>query len=171
MPEHNRHGRWSVWCLPLALCCAAGTARAIPAPVPDEQLEASAHAIVEGTVISVTYLRSTTRGSYTTAQYRGKLKVQHVSKGDLKPGAVLPLRWGVERWVGKGPKPPGRGQKPAFSCCERARVYLFTSRSKKTGKLRYHVSAKRLIKAAPSYVTLTAKNRTVRCAGGKPARR
>jgi hypothetical protein len=92
-----------------------------------------------------------------------------VSKGDLKPGAVLPLRWAVERWVGKGPQPPGRGQEPAFHCCEQARVYLFTS--KKRGKTLYHVSAKRLIKAAPSYATPTARKRTVRCSGGEPARR
>jgi len=158
--------RTLVHSLPLALCCAAGAAHAIPAPIPVEKLEADAQAIVEGTVVSATYLKTRTRGSYATALYKGALKIRTVIKGELKRGRSLPLYWSAESWIGKGPEPPGRGKKPAFYPCEQVRVYLW--RSKDEGATRYHVSGRRLLRAPPTYTSPSDKHRTIRCVRGKP---
>lgn len=158
--------RWLLRCLTLALCCSGAAAQAIPAPVPLEQLEADARDIVEGTVVSATFLKLKTQGSYAMAIYSGVLKIKQVLKGDLKPGADLPLHWGAESWIGKGPQPPGRGQEPAFYPCEVVRVYLWRSQDK--GKTRYNVSGRHQLRAPPTYAAPSAKRRTLRCVRGKP---
>jgi hypothetical protein len=153
------------WWLPLAWCCGGAVAHAIPAPVPIEKLEASAHAIVEGTVVSTTYVKATTRGDYVTAHFRGELKISRVSKGELKPGQTLPLRWGTERWIGKGLRPVGRSREPSFIVCERVRVYLY--RLKHKGRVRYTVGGRRLVKPPSTYKSPSAKQKTLRCVEGK----
>jgi hypothetical protein len=148
--------------LVLSLALSSGAAHAIPAPIPEEQLEADAKAIVEGRVVTATFVKATKTSTYATAHYRGALKVLRVKKGDLKVGATIPLLWTIEVWIGKGLKPVGRGKEPAFYVCEVVRVYLW--RSKKG----WHVSGRRLVTSPPKYMTPTATKKTLRCVKGKP---
>jgi hypothetical protein len=153
------------WCLALTWCCGGAVAHAIPAPVPEERLEASAHAIVDGTVVSTTYVKVTRRGDYVTAHFRGELKIRRVAKGELKPEQTLPLRWATRRWVGVGLRPVGGSREPSFFVCERVRVYLY--RRKHEGRVSYSVGGRRLLKAPPTYKSPWDKQKTLRCVGGK----
>lgn len=152
--------RLLVW-LVFVLGCGAATAHAIPAPIPEKQLETDAHAIVIGTVVRASYQKVTTSGSYAKAHYRGVLKIRQVLKGAIKPGTVLPLHWTSERWIGKGRQPVGRGRPPVFYACEVVRVYLWKSK-----KGRYHVSGRRLVSAPSTYRAPTPRQKTLRCVRG-----
>jgi hypothetical protein len=158
----------ALWIAPAFVLCCGAAAHAIPAPIPEEQLEADAQAIVEGRVIRATFIKVTKTPRYATTHYRGVLKILRVRKGDLKAGSTIPLRWSTEGWIGKGRQPVGRGKEPAFYICEVVRVYLWRSKKKKGKKVTWHVSGRRLVKSPSRYTGPSLNRKTIRCIKGKP---
>lgn len=116
-------------CLPaltvlLFVAARGGSAAAIPAPLSSQQLDRRANLVIEGLVVSVAYLAQDTVGNYVVARYRADVRVTRVLKGKGSIGAIVPMPFITETWVGKGHRPIGRTPLTTYAACEQVRLYL-----------------------------------------------
>lgn len=148
----------------LAALFAGSVVWAIPAPQSRANLQRDASLIIDGEVVKVTYLKHNRNGNYATATYVAQVRVTNVMKGSIRVGALVPLHFIVESWVGGGRKPPGRTPRAIYSACEQVRLFLHAG---KTYSL-VAWNAKRTLKLPARTRWPNARHRVVRCVNGQP---
>jgi len=148
-----------------AVLGVATAAFAIPKPMPDAELEKMSSVVVEGEVISATYLGEEDSSRLAVSRFRGELKVRKVIKGDVKKDALLVLLWFKEAQIQNRSTVDGRVQQPFYYPCEVVRAYLHASKDRGTYITAFW-NGRRTLKAPHLFKVPTPQQKTLRCVGG-----
>ena len=117
---------WSVVLLlsiPVIFGAAVSAARPGASP---EQLQQASSVIVTGKV-KCTYSSTSQGENWETIKSVAEVVIDRCEKGELPPGSIVYARYYKQRWIGKGPCPPGYygiGRQPQAG--QSVRLYLTT---------------------------------------------
>ncbi len=132
-----------------------GDANARIPPMEKGQLEQMANLIIEGTVMSSTFLEQKMGGHNVVTRYSSVVRIDKIYKGDYAKGELITIDWFTRRWNGEGIPPDGHWAYPTLRTCQRFHAFLSGGQCKKPNPVQNY-----------SFVHYNAKTCKKNCAGG-----